>query len=455
MSALSPMPRLLLWLIGLTLWFTGDALAANPFARATLATEGTIYAGQQIEIDIDVFVPNYFLTPPQFPLFDLRGAVVTMPDDRGMNLNETVDGEAFSGIRKTYVITPQAAGTYALPTIVIPFGYAAVPGQTTQGKVTVPRLKLTVEAVPGGAGGAPGVTAGEITITQAFDRDPAGLHAGDALVRTVTTRATGLAPMMIPEPSLKAPEGVQVYRHDPVLSEERTPRGEIAAGLRKDVATYVFTEPGTFSLAAITLEWFTPQSGKTETAEADGAQVVVGAAPATETAIAPPAPPPTKEPFDWLSWVTAAASVLALAIAIQVAANLFGRLETWIETALTRNAQLEETAFRHVLTACRDHDKARLDTTLDRWSRKTGNVPLAKWLDRFADQETKVAFARHRQSRYGTSPSHHERPDFARLQSGLKSARRRWLDEFSGDDGAADELPGLNPVFDSALRKSR
>ena len=159
MSASSNLPRLLVWLVGLSLWFAGNALAANPFARATLATEGTIYAGQQVEIDIDVFVPNYFLAPPQFPLFDLPGAVVTMPDDRGMNLNETVDGEAFSGIRKTYVISPQAAGHYALPTIVIPFGYAAVPGQTTQGKVAVPRLKFTVAAVPGSATGAPGVTA--------------------------------------------------------------------------------------------------------------------------------------------------------------------------------------------------------------------------------------------------------------------------------------------------------
>ncbi|MGN7807031.1 BatD family protein [Ensifer sp. 22521] len=456
MSALSRMPRLLVWLVGLSLWLAGDALAANPFARATLATKGTIYAGQQIEIDIDVFVPNYFLTPPQFPLFDLRGAEVTMPDDRGLNLNETVDGEAFSGIRKTYVITPQAAGNYALPTIVIPFGYAAVPGQVTQGKVTVPRLKFTVEAVPGSAGGTPGVTAGEIIITQTFNRDPAGLLAGDALVRTVTTRAAGLASMMIPEPSLKAPEGVQVYQHDPVLSEERTPRGEIAAGLRKDTATYVFAEPGTFSLAAITLEWFNPQTGKTETAEADGAEVVVGAGPATKVAIAPPAPPQTKEPLDWLWWSIATATVLAVAIVIQFAANLFGRLETWIDAAMTRKAQSEETAFRHVLDACRDHDRARLDVALDRWSRKTGNVPLAKWFERFADPETRVAFARHRKSRYGTPQSHHERPDFSLLRSGLKSARRRWLDEFSDDgDEALDELPKLNPVFDSALRQNR
>ncbi|MCY1235116.1 Oxygen tolerance [compost metagenome] len=249
---------------------------------------------------------------------------------------------------------------------------------------------------------------------------------------------------------------MQIYQHDPVLSEERTPRGDIAAGLRKDTATYVFSEPGTFSLAAITLEWFNPQTGKTETAEADGAEVVVGAGPATKVAIAPPAPPQTKEPFDWLWWGIATATVLAVAIVIQFAANLFGRLETWIDAAMTRKAHSEETAFRHVLDACRDHDRARLDAALDRWSRKTGNVPLSKWFERFADPETRVAFARHRKSRYGTPQSHHERPDFSRLRSGLKSARRRWLEEISDDgDEAVDELPELNPVFDSALRQNR
>lgn len=130
---------ILLGIFALWLSLANVALAADPFARATLATKGTIYAGQQVEVDVDVFAPNYFLSPPQFPLFDLPGTIVTMPDDRGLNLNETIDGVDFSGIRKTYVIAPQAAGDYTLPPVDIPFGYAAVPGETTQGRVKLRR----------------------------------------------------------------------------------------------------------------------------------------------------------------------------------------------------------------------------------------------------------------------------------------------------------------------------
>ncbi|HEV7309768.1 hypothetical protein [Ensifer sp.] len=454
MSAVLAILRLTVWMIGLTFAFAGVSAAADPFARATLATKGTIYAGQQVEVDVDVFVPNYFLSPPQFPLFDIPGAVVTMPDDRGLNLNETVNGDDFSGIRKTYVITPQAAGDYALPKVEIPFGYAAVPGQTSQGKVTVPALTFTVAAVPGGAGSAPGVTAGEMTIAQTFDRDLGGLHTGDALVRTVTIRATGVAPMMIPVPAFDAPEGVQVYGHDPVLSEERTSRGEITAGLRKDTATYVFSRSGAFVLPAITVEWFNPASGKTEMAKADEAKITVAAASVeADQSLAPPAPPPASTPIDWLWWGGAAAAVLGVGLLIQLAANLFGRLEAWMERVLARRAQSEATAFRHVLDACREHDSARLETALDAWSRKSGNLPLSRWLDSFADVETKVAFAGFRQSRYAAAGARHKRPDLPALRVGLKAARQRWLEAVSGDgDAMAGELPVLNPVLEASSR---
>lgn len=455
MSAFSLLARAVLWFLAMSLSLAGASMAADPFARATVATKGTIYAGQQVEVDVDVLVPNYFLSPPQFPLFDIPGAVVTMPDDRGMNLNETVNGEDFSGIRKTYVIVPQEAGDYPLPAAEIPFGYAAVPGQMSQGKVTIPPLTITVAAVPAGTGGAPGVTAGELTITQTFDRDLSGLHVGDALVRTLTIRATGLAPMMIPVPAFKAPEDVQVYLHDPALSEERTARGDITAGLRKDTATYVFAKAGTVSLPAIALQWFNPASGKMETAEAEGAKITIVAAPAADTALAPPAQPAEEKPFDWLWWVSAAGTILALALLLQAAANLFGRLESWLTATLARRAQSEATSFRRVINACRDHDGQRLEAALDGWSRKTGNVPLSKWLGAFADPDTNAAFARHRQSCYGARHSHSEHPDHARLGAGLKAARRRWQEKTARDrNGPTGELPPLNLGLEAGIRES-
>ncbi|WP_457663085.1 hypothetical protein [Sinorhizobium medicae] len=93
----------------------GPALSADPLARAALQSQGTLYAGQQILVDVDVLVPNYFLQSPQFPAIDIPGAIVTLDDGRALNLNETIDGTPYSGIRRTYIIVPQAAGDFTLP----------------------------------------------------------------------------------------------------------------------------------------------------------------------------------------------------------------------------------------------------------------------------------------------------------------------------------------------------
>ncbi|WP_457580605.1 BatD family protein [Ensifer canadensis] len=442
----------LLALAALWLSLAGVVQAADPFARATLATNGTIYAGQEVEVDVDVFAPNYFLSPPQFPLFDLPGTIVTMPDDRGLNLNETIDGVDFSGIRKTYVIIPQAAGDYTLPPVDIPFGYAAVPGKTTQGRVKMPTLRLTVTAVPGGPDGKAGVTAAKVTITQSFDRDLTSLHAGDALVRTVTVQTDGLAAMMIPEPSFEAPEGVQVYVHDPVLSDNRSDRGVFLGGARKDTATYVFAKAGNYTIPAISLQWFDPASGKTEMAEAPVAKVSVAEAPVSASALAPPSPPPEKAPFEWQWWVAAGLAVAALALLIHFAAVMAGRLQAWFDEMQMRKAQSEPTAFRRVDEGCRSGDAQRFEAAIDAWSRKTGNVPLTQWLDRFADPETKAAFASHRRSLYRGRQDAAKKPDLLPLRAGLSRARSRWLDQFGDDDTVPpNELPDLNPALGTEM----
>ncbi|WP_312364109.1 BatD family protein [Ensifer sp.] len=428
-----------------------SAVAADPFARATIATKGTIYAGQQVEIDVDVFVPNFFLSPPQFPLFDLPGTVVTMPDDRGLNLNETVDGVGFSGIRKTYIVTPQAAGDYTLPPVEIPFGYAAVPGETTQGRVTLPRLRLTVAAVPGSTGAQAGVTAAKVTIVQTFDRDLTSLAAGDALVRTVTVNAARLAAMMIPEPSFDAPADVQVYVHDPVLSEDKSEEGDLRGGIRKDTATYVFGKPGDYTLPAITLQWFDPSSGKQQTTEAPAVKVSVAAAPATTTALAPPPPPPERQAVDWQWWVAAGLAVIGLALLIHFSAVLAGRIQAWFEEMRTLRQQSEATAFRRVDEGCGSGDPKRLEAALDAWSRRTGNVPLTTWLDRFADPGTKAAFAAHQQSLYRVAQTA-TKPNLLPLKAGLGKARRRWLDETADlEPPSGNTLPDLNPALEADM----
>src|SRR5262249_36486450 len=93
----------------------GAAAAAQPRARARIAPKGEVLVGEQLRLDVTVLVPNYFLSAPQFPTFDIADAVVTLIDENALNTSETIGGDTFAGIRRSYAITPQRGGDFVLP----------------------------------------------------------------------------------------------------------------------------------------------------------------------------------------------------------------------------------------------------------------------------------------------------------------------------------------------------
>ncbi|QRM54180.1 BatD family protein [Sinorhizobium sp. BG8] len=427
--------------------------AADPFARVALQTTGKLYVGQQILIDVDVLVPNYFLEPPQFPPFDLPGTVVTLQDGRALNLNETAEGTDYSGIRRTYAITPLAAGDYTLPPAEIVFGYAAVPGQTTKGRVTLPPFRFTIGAAPGAASGGSGVVSAKVTLTQDLDHDPATLRAGDTLVRTTNIRAEGLRAMMIPEPEFAAPAGVRIYRQDPVLSEEKDQNGEAIAGLRKNVASYLFSEPGTYVLPAVDISWFDPATATTQHETAPAVTVTVAAAPAIQTGLAPPPSGERSTPVSWVGIAVAAAAVLGAGLAIGGSALGLTWLETRWEDRRARRESSEAAFFRKVEIACRDGSEVELAQALDAWSRKARIVPLAEWLHGFADAGTVAAYDGLQRALHGSSGSGRRGGQSDGLMAGLDRARRAWLQHTRNEPTREQSaLPALNPDLDDFER---
>ncbi|MDE1997137.1 MAG: BatD family protein, partial [Rhizobiaceae bacterium] len=183
------MTRRLLAILVLLLLAASPSFAAEPFARATIDDKGVIVPGQQVHMTVVVFAPDFFTSPPQFPLFDIPNAVVTLPDERAQNSLQTVDGTQYSGISRTYAIVPQASGTFALPPITIELGYSDN-GKPVKGKAQLPSISFTVGQASGDNAASPVFAARGLVLTQAFDSDPGKLRAGDAIVRTITVFAT-------------------------------------------------------------------------------------------------------------------------------------------------------------------------------------------------------------------------------------------------------------------------
>jgi len=305
----------------------GLARSAEPTVRVKVVGPQPVVAGQSVQIEVTILAPNFFLSAPLFPALQVPGAVVTMPDERGVNSTETIDGTSYAGIRKTYLFTPQTGGDFALPTPPIHFAYAGDGGKPQEATVTLPPTTIRAGGQQGGgvpaasssssAPAAPLLPAAPIRIRQTFDPPLAGktahLRAGDALVRTISIFAPGTPAMMIEPPALPAVRGARQFRADPVLQDGVTPADEpagAAGGRRVEAITYVFESSGRYTLPAVSVAWYDPATGKRAQTVAPPVTVEVGRA-AAGIGLAPSGGLPLRWP-DWLDWRGVAAFVVAV-----------------------------------------------------------------------------------------------------------------------------------------------
>jgi hypothetical protein len=413
----------------LALAFAAAALAAEaPQVRVRIEQSGPIYVGQSVRLDVTVLVPNFFMSSPQFPLFDLPGAVVTMPGEGAVNVSETIDGVTYAGIQRSYVIVFQREGAFALPPARITFQYAAVPGQPSPGSVTLPPQKLDVLLPPGAKSAHGALPVARITIQQQVEGLTTPLHAGDALTRTIEIFADHTQSMMIPPPTFAAPAGVRIYRKDPQLADVTDKQGQFLGGRRVDVATYLFERPGRYTLPAISVNWFDPSSKRRQVARAPEIQLSVVASAQPKGAIAP-APPPQGESLaeksiHWGRWLALASAALIGLLAIY---RLFrrhaGRILAFVAARRAARRESEGAYFSRLLAACRSNDPVRSYASLGGWVRRSGCASIGSYLQAAADDELRKQVTQLEQRLYSGATAS-GRWNGAQLATALVKARR-------------------------------
>ncbi|CAG9176508.1 hypothetical protein LMG23992_03298 [Cupriavidus laharis] len=378
------------WLAGLALWLASAlALAADPVVRVNVAAQQPVLPGQQIRIEVTVLAPNFFLSAPVFPTLQVPGAIVTMPDDRGQNTVETINGVSYAGIRKTYLFAAEQGGDFQLPQVSIAFTYSGDDGKPRQGSVTLP---VTTIRAAGAAGAPAGATlpVARLNVTQRFDRPVSGpqaqFHAGDALVRTIITFAPQTQAMMIRPPKVEAPAGVRVFAGDPQLSDAAHDNAGNTGGSRTDRITYVFEHAGTYTLPAIKVEWFDPVTRKPGESEAPEVKVDVASAPHL-AGLSPTGPHAAPLPGEgggtaWRLWLWAAGGAVVLLLAwllLQWARPRLARLRRALAARRSARAAGSEARLAALLQACRANDAAAAYRALGAWSRTAWGKAPSDW----------------------------------------------------------------------------
>jgi hypothetical protein len=316
----------------LMLLLPAAALGQQPFLRARLAPGNRVIVGQPLRLEVEVFVPNYFTGAPEYPPFEMDGAIVTLSEDRPEHLNEQKNGITYAGIRSFYLIYPEQPGTFSVPSFQITAPYASAPPATSMATLNLPPLNF-VAALPEAAQGLDYfLPTTQLTLRQEWSGPLTHLHVGDSVSRTIVITAQRMQAMLIPPQPFAAPDGVRVYTKNPSVANNKSPVGEFLAGVRTESASYVFTQAGNFMLPAIEITWWDLNSQKLKISRLPAVSIHVDAAGGYTSELPPqaeptaPIPPKARNPRKYLQPLLKSGLALILFTALVFALRRWGPL---------------------------------------------------------------------------------------------------------------------------------
>jgi hypothetical protein len=371
------MSRLIRFLCVLILFSAGSSWADTGSApqvmvRAHIEPSGPVVAGTQIKLVVDCLTTTWFTEAPDWPLFTVPGAIVSLPDEQAQNLHEVINGADWFGVSRAYRIVPQTAKAFVIPS----FAITVQPGQMT-GPTTVmtPALQF-VATVPAGAEGmSTFFPSQKLVATQKIEPSPEHVRVGGTLTRTITQSAAGTQSMLIPPVNFSDVEGLKRYPKPSTTRDIVQDRAGLIAGERTDTVTYLVDHSGKFKLPAVTIEWW-------NTGEQRREMIVLPAV--SVSAVAATEKPLFEIPVDAMSRggahriivvdrreLVVGAMILALVLAMFWAyprlLSVYARARRAALVARHRHAEGAAPAWRALRSAAREGSPQRVIPALYRW----------------------------------------------------------------------------------------
>lgn len=350
----------------------------SPVLRATLEPSKGIIVGQAVHLNVTVLVPNYFTGSVDLPVFELENAIIVQPQDRPLNIHETIGGISYAGISQSYTIYPQQAGEFRLPAAQFTVPYAKEPPKTVQALLSLPPLTFHAD-IPAAARGLDYfLPTTKLTLEQRWDKKPKEIRAGDTLRRTISITTVRAQAMLIPPVPLEASDGIRVYAEEPTVLDQKTSTGEFVDGRRIQSARYFFRKEGEYTLPAIEVQWWNLNSNKLVTSTLPPVHFTVEPNPGYVAELPPEKEPVVVAPPEHVSvwkryrfWIRivlpcAALSLLLLWLAWRCLPLLFA----WLKAVAERRRSSERSYHRQLIRACRRNDARQSYGLLLQWLAK-------------------------------------------------------------------------------------
>lgn len=354
--------RLLFFIVVSVAISVGAVHAQQPDQQPIVETEldkSEVVPGQYATLRVTVLVPTWLPRPVEFPSMETPNMRVRLPERSTNPTSRTIDGEQWSGVSRSYLISPMVAGRFDIPAQNIVVTYA-IPGSSdaAQANLQTQPVRITGVVPQGAEGLDPFIAAESLELTQEVSQPTTGLQPGQSVKRTVTAQIEGASPIVLPQlmPEIRI-DGIAVYPDEPSVSEADE-RG-VLSGTRAETET-LMAEGGTAGhVPGIELRWFNLKSGAIETATLDGFDISVEG-------------PPVSRPAPDRSTLMLAAAGLAALVGLAVLALLirwaWPRAASAYHSRRARRLASKAWAERVMLKAIHRHDYPATLRAVDEWA---------------------------------------------------------------------------------------
>jgi len=235
------------------------------------------WVGQRLQFFVELRAPGSFDGTAHFSLPELPGTLI-MKIGNPIVGSQEIDGESWMVQTHEFALFSQKQGELGIPAFDVRFSHKhGFTGPTTEVQAQVPGWKVQIQRPPDSDPAEYLITTKSFDITETWEPQPGLAQVGDIFKRSISQEAQQIPGMALMPPPTSAPEGVRIYISNSSLSD-RLERGDFL-GNRADTLTYLFTEPGTISLPAITYIWWNPVANTLQSRTLPSITVDVAAVP--------------------------------------------------------------------------------------------------------------------------------------------------------------------------------
>ncbi|MEN8151796.1 MAG: BatD family protein, partial [Planctomycetota bacterium] len=338
--------------------------------RTSVAPEADLVVGQRVVLRVDVLAKDGWAQVRDLPPFEVPGATVLRTSSQGIRLNETIDGDAYSGQRYELSLYPRRDGDFTVPALPLHVSIRRWGAGESEEEHAAPSVSFRASWPPGAQGVRDLVATTRLTAKQAWgpESGEAGLRVGDAIRRTVIVEADDVSGMAFPPLDTGAIPGVGVYPASPEV-DDRTNRGALT-GTRSDTVTFVFERAGAVTFPDVAVVWYDLAKKEVRREVLPGRTLSIAPGPAAAVVAAE-----EEETGGSRWWLLVLLAMPGLILAFR--RPFLGSLAAWREA----RRESEPAYFRRFVRAARAGEAPAAGRTLLAWLDRTHEGPGVARLD--------------------------------------------------------------------------